>query len=280
MSICEFAMGRKIFFLIVMAFMPCVVLGQSMSDDQVINFVLEQQGKGKNQQEIVSQLLKRGVTAEQLRRVRKKYESENTQLGAVDLTGKSKTNNRLRGKDKKDEAELRRRNNFMVRSQYEETYVGTRDERIAGLNDEIAFLDIDSLVYYQNLLKDESQVFGRNIFNNKLLTFEPNLNMVTPSDYKLGAGDYVYIDIWGASQETFEGTISPDGYITIEGVGPVNLTGKTVSQANSYLKEVLGQYYASSDIRLTIGNAYNSSTSDGRGRGAWNLYFKRLVFCL
>jgi protein involved in polysaccharide export with SLBB domain len=246
-------MGRKIFFLIVMAFMPCVVWGQSMSDDQVINFVLEQQGKGKNQQEIVSQLLKRGVTAEQLRRVRKKYESENTQLGAVDLTGKSKTNNRLRGKDKKDEAELRRRNNFMVRSQYEETYVGTRDERIAGLNDEIAFLDIDSLVYYQNLLKDESQVFGRNIFNNKLLTFEPNLNMVTPSDYKLGAGDYVYIDIWGASQETFEGTISPDGYITIEGVGPVNLTGKTVSQANSYLKEVLGQYYASSDIRLTIG---------------------------
>lgn len=253
MSICEFTMGRKIFFLIVMAFMPCVVWGQSMSDDQVINFVLEQQGKGKNQQEIVSQLLKRGVTAEQLRRVRKKYESENTQLGAVDLTGKSKTNNRLRGKDKKDEAELRRRNNFMVRSQYEETYVGTRDERIAGLNDEIVFLDIDSLVYYQNLLKDESQVFGRNIFNNKLLTFEPNLNMVTPSDYKLGAGDYVYIDIWGASQETFEGTISPDGYITIEGVGPVNLTGKTVFQANSYLKEVLGQYYASSDIRLTIG---------------------------
>lgn len=253
MSICEFTMGRKIFFLIVMAFMPCVVLGQSMSDDQVINFVLEQQGKGKNQQEIVSQLLKRGVTAEQLRRVRKKYESENTQLGAVDLTGKSKTNNRLRRKDKKDEAELRRRNNFMVRSQYEETYVGTRDERIAGLNYEIAFLDIDSLVYYQNLLKDESQVFGRNIFNNKLLTFEPNLNMVTPSDYRLGAGDYVYIDIWGASQETFEGTISPDGYVTIEGVGPVNLSGKTVSQANSYLKEVLGQYYTSSDVRLTIG---------------------------
>jgi len=246
-------MGRKIFFLIVMAFMPCVVLGQSMSDEQVINFVLEQQGKGKNQQEIVSQLLKRGVTAEQLRRVRKKYESENTQLGAVDLTGKSKTNNRLRGKDKKDEAELRRRNNFMVRSQFDEKYVGTRDERIAGLNDEIEFLDIDSLVYYQNLLKDESQVFGRNIFNNKLLTFEPNLNMVTPSDYKLGAGDYVYIDIWGASQETFEGAISPDGYVTIEGVGPVNLSGKTVSQANSYLKEVLGQYYTSSDIRLTIG---------------------------
>lgn len=253
MSICEFTMGRKIFFLIVMAFMPCVVLGQSMSDEQVINFVLEQQGKGKNQQEIVSQLLKRGVTAEQLRRVRKKYESENTQLGAVDLTGKSKTNNRLRGKDKKDEAELRRRNNFMVRSQFDEKYVGTRDERIAGLNDEIEFLDIDSLVYYQNLLKDESQVFGRNIFNNKLLTFEPNLNMVTPSDYKLGAGDYVYIDIWGASQETFEGAISPDGYVTIEGVGPVNLSGKTVSQANSYLKEVLGQYYTSSDIRLTIG---------------------------
>ena len=100
----------------------------------------------------------------------------------------------------------------MLKSQYELQNKVGRGEQMAVLNEEMSFLDIDSLVYYQNLLNTrEDEVFGRNIFNNKMLTFEPNANIATPSNYKLGAGDHVYIDVWGASQETFEGTVSPDG---------------------------------------------------------------------
>lgn len=248
-------MLRRLLFALLVLIVPQLVVAQSMTDDGVIRFVLEQQEIGKSQQEIVSELLKKGVTAEQLRRVRKKYEAQSEQLGAVDITGKNanKSQTRLRDERQMRNLDAQRKNSFIVKSQYEERNLGTRKERLDALNEEISFLDIDSLVYYQNLLRDENEVFGRNIFNNKMLTFEPALNVPTPSDYRLGAGDQVIIDVWGASQTTFNGNISPDGTVTLEGVGPVSLAGMTVAEANKNLKRQLGQYYADSDINLTVG---------------------------
>ncbi len=246
-------MLKKLLFVFAVMLLPQFVSAQSMTDDEILSFVLEQQERGANQQQIASMLFRKGVTAEQIRRVHRKYEAEQEQLGAVDLTGKSNSTNRGRVKNGKGDDDRTAKGNYMIRSQQSEQYVGTRKERLDGLNEELSFLDIDSLVYYQNLLRDETQVFGRNIFNNQLLTFEPNMNMATPSNYLLGAGDQVYIDVWGASQETIEGTISPDGTITVPNVGPVNLAGMTVEKANKYLREQLGQYYSSSNIRLTVG---------------------------
>lgn len=249
-------MIRRILFVFVTVLMPYMLEAQSMSDDKVIQFVLDEQEKGASQQDIASQLLKKGVTAEQLRRVRKKYEAEKGQLGAVDLTGRNSnvSQSRLRDEKQKNGQDAQKRNSYMLKSQYELQNKVGRGEQMAVLNEEMSFLDIDSLVYYQNLLNTrEDEVFGRNIFNNKMLTFEPNANIATPSNYKLGAGDHVYIDVWGASQETFEGTISPDGTMTLSGIGPIKLSGMTVKDANTYLKRELGKYYADSDINLTVG---------------------------
>lgn len=96
-------------------------------------------------------------------------------------------------------------------------------------------------------------MFGRDIFNNKDLTFEPNMNIATPQNYILAAGDAVYIDIYGASQKTIESTVSPDGEVTIEGFGPVQVSGLTVAQANARLRSTLGARYSSSKIKLTVG---------------------------
>lgn len=249
-------MIRRILFVFVTVLMPYMLEAQSMSDDKVIQFVLDEQEKGASQQDIASQLLKKGVTAEQLRRVRKKYEAEKGQLGAVDLTGRNSnvSQSRLRDEKQKNGQDAQKRNSYMLKSQYELQNKVGRGEQMAVLNEEMSFLDIDSLVYYQNLLNTrEDEVFGRNIFNNKMLTFEPNANIATPSNYKLGAGDHVYIDVWGASQETFEGTVSPDGTMTLSGIGPIKLSGLTVKDANTYLKRELGKYYADSDINLTVG---------------------------
>lgn len=249
-------MIRRILFVFVTVLMPYMLQAQSMSDDKVIQFVLDEQEKGASQQDIASQLLKKGVTAEQLRRVRKKYEAEKGQLGAVDLTGRNSnvSQSRLRDEKQKNGQDAQKRNSYMLKSQYELQNKVGRGEQMAVLNEEMSFLDIDSLVYYQNLLNTrEDEVFGRNIFNNKMLTFEPNTNIATPSNYKLGAGDHVYIDVWGTSQETFEGTISPDGTMTLSGIGPIKLSGMTVKDANTYLKRELGKYYADSDINLTVG---------------------------
>lgn len=250
-------MLKKIYILFMFVSLAQLAYSQTMTDEQVIRYVTEQREKGKDQNTIVSQLLRKGCTVEQIRRIRKKYQAQQEQLGAVDITGENsgKTKSRLRTDKQKAEEKSRQQNNYMVRSQIRgRNGMGgmTQNERMQGMNDEIEFMDIDSLIYYRNMFQDENEVFGRNIFNNEMLTFEPNMNMPTPANYILGAGDNVIIDVWGASQTTFEEVISPDGTVTIEGVGPVKLAGKTVKEANAHIKGVLGQFYSSSQVSLTV----------------------------
>ena len=103
-------------------------------------------------------------------------------------------------------------------------------------------------------------VFGRNIFNQKNLTFTPNVNIPTPENYTLGPGDEVVIDIWGASQASVRQTISSEGSITVDRLGPVFLNGMTIKEANVYVQRKfatlysgIGEYDGSSQIKLTLG---------------------------
>lgn len=107
--------------------------------------------------------------------------------------------------------------------------------------------------YYENKNSKKRKVFGRDIFNNEDLSFEPNMNIATPQDYRLGPGDAVIIDVYGASQKTEECTVSPDGEITIEGYGPIAVSGLTVAQANARVRSTLGRRYSSSSVKLTVG---------------------------
>ena len=104
------------------------------------------------------------------------------------------------------------------------------------------------------------QIFGHNIFTNENLTFEPNVNVATPVDYRLGPGDEVIIDVWGASETTIRETISPEGSIHVSNLGPVYLSGKTVKEANAYLKEEFVKIYSgvsgnmpNTQVKLTLG---------------------------
>ena len=234
---------------------------QSMRDDQIIKFVTERKNAGDNEATIVSKLLQKGVSVQQLQALRKKMEAEQSQLGAVSLGTQNTSSSRSRKRTEKqlEQEKYQQTNNYMMWSQARGNRgVGgyTKDEKLEMMGSEIDFLDIDSILYYKEMLKAEreNEVFGRNIFNNPNLTFEPNMNMATPANYRLGAGDNVTIDVWGASQETFEGEISPDGTITIPGVGPVQLGGQTVAQANTLLRQKLGKFYGDSEIQLTLGS--------------------------
>ena len=97
------------------------------------------------------------------------------------------------------------------------------------------------------------KVFGRDIFNNRQLSFEPNMNIATPQNYVLGPGDQVIIDIYGASQKTLQLTVSPDGTVTVPDYGPISVGGLSVAAAQSRLRSSLGNRYASSNLRLTVG---------------------------
>lgn len=239
--------------LVVLTFALQGIMAQSMTDEQITDFIITEQQRGADQRTIASKLLQKGVSVERLRRLKKKYDAEQEQLGAVDLTGKSKSASRLRKKELTKEEKSAMRNNNMMQSKRLENLQLTNSEKRKIYEEEIEFLDIDSVLYYKNLLKDETEVFGRNIFNNEFLTFEPALNIPIPPGYVLGAGDQILIDVWGASQTLVEGEISPDGNVVVEGVGPIYLAGLTVAEANKHVKNILGEIYGGSNVNLTVG---------------------------
>ena len=201
------------------------VAAQTMSDSQVLEYVKEGIRQGKEQKQLASELARKGVTKEQATRVKQLYEQQNN-VNASNATGTDVNESRFREEMKENTSDML------------EDHPSTQD------------------------LARSNQVFGRNIFNTRNLTFEPSVNIATPLNYRLGPGDEVIIDIWGASQNTIRQQISPDGTINIQKIGPVNLNGLTISEANDYLKKTLNKIYnglnntndPTSDIRLTLGS--------------------------
>ena len=208
-----------IFLLLLLAGGGGSLCAQSMSDSQVLEYVKESVRQGKEQKQIAAELARQGVTKEQALRVKEQYERQNG-TAASTMTGTDQNEARLR----------------------EETKDGTS-----------AMLDEQPTT--QELAQEE-QVFGRNIFNTRNLTFEPNSNLPTPPNYRLGPGDEVVIDIWGASQNTIRQTISPDGTINLQELGPAYLSGMTAEEAGRLLKAAPGKVYSNENnqIRVTLGN--------------------------
>ena len=238
-----------------------------MTDNQVMDYVIEQNAKGVSRQQIVTQLMQRGVTIEQIRRIQKKYQRQikNGALGADDITAGSKDlKNRMReanGEKRTEEKEREKRNvsKYRMKDGRPKTKKNTYDEEdddYMEMDEAMDFMMPDSLKYFddEDLKKEKGRkIFGHDVFNRKDMSFESSMNIATPQNYRLGPGDEVNVDIWGASQETITETISPDGYITIEGVGVVQLGGLTVSQAKNRLRQVIGPRYQDSQIELTLG---------------------------
>ena len=233
------------------------VSAQSMTDEQVLQFVAVEYQKGTSQAQIVTKLMQKGVDINQIRRVKQKYERQanNGGLGVKDITGEQISNDRLRKNNgqTKEQPSGQMQKDKLTNVEAKDKYTDL-DPNYNQMQEEMQFLFPDSLSMMMLPKEPEGRkVFGRDIFNNKELTFEPNMNIATPQNYRLGPGDAVYIDIYGASQKTVEATVTPDGTIVIEGFGPVQVSGLTVAQANARLKTTLGARYSSSKVRLTVG---------------------------
>lgn len=259
-------MRRYIVYILLAFLIPLAAAAQSMTDDQVMAFVVKEHAAGTSNAQIVTKLMQRGVDISKIRRVRTKYESQMNQGSMSSMSGKSaseasrmRTNNGKKRQDygKKVDAEAAEYSSQRVKAQPDHSYTHTydyNDEEYVDFQKEMSGLiknDIDNKA--DGTSKNASRVFGRDIFNSKLLSFEPNMNIATPQNYRLGPGDAVIIDIYGASQKTEQCTVSPDGDVTIEGYGPVQVSGLTVAQANARLRSTLGSRYTSSRVRLTVG---------------------------
>jgi len=221
---------KQIFSLFVCSLLLVTnIWAQSLSDSQVLEYVKTATAEGKSQNQIIKELAAKGVTRAQAERIKQRYETllnSNTSKSAVE-----KNRKRYQPKDS----------------------INLGEESLGIIADELKILTEEDSI-------EVRKVFGRNIFNNKKLTFAPSQNLATPDNYKIGPGDEIIIDIWGANQNTIRQSISPDGYINIENLGLVYLSGMTIQNAESYLRKELNKIYSgitednpTSEIKVTLG---------------------------
>lgn len=203
-----------------------------MTDSQVVEYVKQQQQLGKTERQIGKELIAQGVTKEQLERLRSKYTSstEQTQKAVVEASREVKRNSE------------------------ENNPENPRNIAVAQGDVEVAEIAAPAPI----TVAEGEQIFGRDVFSSSTLSFEPNENQATPKDYRLGPGDEVVIEIWGASEERLRETISPEGNIVVEQLGPIFLNGMTIDEANDHLRGLFAYKYAGidegeTDINLTLG---------------------------
>ena len=221
-----------------------------VSDNDVIQMVLTAQKQGMSQQQVAVMLLQKGVTKEQLLRLKDTYEKGELNLKDA---GNVTTDTRIRQlplkqNDKKTDSRYLKEDELTGKPLFE-----------APRGENVSFIDsIGNIMQLPYPVETEkSVIFGKDIFNNTLLTFEPQLNIATPDNYLLGPGDEVIIDIWGNSEANIRQVISPDGNIVVQGIGPIYLNGLTVKEANARVKNEFSKIYAIASgnvsIRLTLG---------------------------
>jgi protein involved in polysaccharide export with SLBB domain len=222
---------------------------QGMSDTQVLKYIQREVKAGTSQSQIAIKLMQRGVDMKQLQRVRQQVNAG--QLSTQSTSSTSTSTGTVDGSSR-----LRKSNgSVMVDAQGNPLYSPTSAYAL-GAAGEIEDITERPNVYLPDSMStmiNGKRVFGRDIFNKRMLTFEPAMNIATPSNYVVGPGDHVNIDIYGASQKSESLEVSPDGTITVSGYGPIHIAGLTVVDANAKIKDQLGQRYKSSNIRTTVG---------------------------
>ena len=267
-----------IIYLLMCCFATVTTWAQTgmMSDTQVMLYVQNGLQQGKSQQQLTSELARMGVTPQQAERIKKLYQqNQKNGMGMMDSgilnNSRIRTKNGamigLEGEMTLDESGLNPITSEEGNKPKEYKYVITQELKLGKdtlnlIMDENGNLvsEEDDIIFFKEEAED-SKVFGRNIFNSRDLTFEPSMNLPTPANYKLGPGDEVIIDVWGANQTTIQESITPDGVINVPNLGLVYLSGLTVEQATKHLRKELNKIYAgledenpSSQIKVSLGN--------------------------
>ncbi len=238
-------MRRSILSIVSLLFVLCV--SAQMSEESIYRYVSDRQAQGASQDQIVMELSRRGVTVQQLQRMRDRY--ERSQSSSV-FSGTSELQD--------DPSRVRSAGRAFNRIGSSDISDGVSE----SLYDESRFLFSDSSIVSSRpeLSSRGRSIYGHDIFGGRGQSYASVSNLATPPNYRLGPGDEVIIDIWGASQTTVREVISPDGNIMVSDLGPVYLNGRTIREADSYVKKVFSQIYsgldgddASSSIKLTLG---------------------------
>ncbi len=194
-----------------------------MSDQQVMQEVIKYSGQGMSQEQIFLELSRQGVSAAQLQRIQEQI--TNQQTGAADQLG----------------------SNYNPQNNIDRTLPIIVPDR--------------SRPSPIDVIPPHNRIYGQDFFSKDNLTFAPSENMPTPANYVLGPGDEIIIDVWGDSEVNLRYTITPDGYITVPGLGRIQLSGLNVEQATGRIRTEFSSIYSDLDsaeprtfLGVSVGN--------------------------
>jgi protein involved in polysaccharide export with SLBB domain len=186
-----------------------------LSDEQIQKIINQAEQSGMTQQQLEQMVVARGLPASELQKLKLRIAELQNQ------TDQSQDSEDASGRQLKDDISVRTSFDIM---------------------NEMFFTEEDTALTEEDKLKQK--IFGFSLFNNEKLTFSPSLNIATPENYIIGAGDEINIDIWGASQQNYSLAVNPEGYIFIDALGPVYLSGLSIEKANAKIKDKLSSIYS------------------------------------
>lgn len=219
-------MKRFLLAFVFLTMLSGFVMAQTLTDQQAIETAIQLKKQGMAEADIAANLMQKGATMEQIQRIRNQYSGEISKVG-MDAT---------------------------VDGAIADASDRMRTDATPTVNVVNTSVAPTSPVEIPEALSPAGQkVFGRDIFNNPRLTFEPQMNLATPQNYVLGPGDVLVVDIYGQSQQALKLTVSPDGNVTIPEFGPVHVSGLTVTAAQNKIRGRIGGYYQGSQIKASLG---------------------------
>ena len=91
---------------------------------------------------------------------------------------------------------------------------------------------------------DAIKPFGYDLFASDPSTFAPGNEVPIPSDYRIGPGDLVEIQLFGQRNDSFSLGISREGMIRFPGIGPIHAfeNGTSFIELKNHLKEKIQEH--------------------------------------
>ncbi len=198
-----------------------------LSDGQVAELVKRANEAGLGVEEFLQMAQLRGMPASEAEKLRNRIQD-------LDLGGTARRSTNASRRDPRQQLDM----NEITRGLYQ-----PQEEILASSNG--------------------NEIFGTALFyqKNRRLSFEPSLNQATPKSYILGPGDVVFVDIYGESEQYYEATVNPDGFVLLDNIGPVPVSGKSIEAATEIIKSRVGKFYPglsgsnpSTFLQVTLGN--------------------------
>ncbi|NLR65283.1 capsule biosynthesis protein [Chitinophaga varians] len=209
----------------------------NLSDDQVRQLVAEMKKNNMSFSDIDTYAQQKGIPDIEVSKLKSRIQ----QMGLDKELDQNQKNKEKNKKDKEDEEGSRKVDDDMT----EDTTTGSKEKPQTREERERE--------------KRRKKIFGSELFNNKNLTFEPNLKMPTPPNYRLAANDEILIDVYGYSEVQHRLKVTPDGYIRIPNLGPVYVNGLTMEEAKNRITKQLATIYSgiksgNTSVQISLGN--------------------------